>query len=122
MRMNGFDSLLNCSGAWEGHNRVQPTPDDPVNESSSRLVVTPVLRDTFIRLDQTWSWNETPQSGSLLIGYARKSNAASIHWIDTWHNGTRVMPLIGECDPSGVLIARGHFAVDDGPDWGWRIE
>ena len=120
--MNGFDRLLGCAGAWEGFNRVQPMPADPINESASALIVMPVLRDTFIRIDQSWSWNGEPQSGSLLIGYSRRSSAASIHWIDTWHNATRVMPLVGEFDANGVLVARGSFAVKDSPDWGWRIE
>jgi hypothetical protein len=120
--MDGFDRLLGCAGTWEGYNRLQPMPTDPINESASRLIVTPVLRDTFIRFDQSWSWNGEPQSGSSLIGYSRRSSAASVHWIDTWHNGTRVMPLVGEFDANGVLVARGGFPVRDSPDWGWRIE
>lgn len=121
-RMNGFDNLLKCSGSWRGMNRLKVTPDDPVDESSSQLIVTPILRNTFIRLDQTWSWKTEPQSGSLLIGHDPQTQSASIHWIDTWHNGTKVMLLIGEFNAKGVLIARGHFAVKDSPDWGWRIE
>jgi hypothetical protein len=120
--MDAFDILLNCSGTWQGHNRVQVEATDPIHESPSQLTVTPLLKDTFIRLDQTWSWKNEPQSGSMLIGYNRKSNEATIHWIDTWHNGTRVMPLTGSFDPQGILIARGSFPVAEGPDWGWRIQ
>src|SRR2546421_1166133 len=123
--MTAFDRLLQLAGPWRGSYRLQPMPTDPISESTSQLIVTPLLRDTFVRFDQQWSWKGEPQSGSLLIGYAPKSpktHAASIHWIDTWHNGTTVMPLTGEFAADGALIARGHFAVNDSPDWGWRIE
>src|SRR5688500_7534719 len=120
--MNGFERLLACAGAWEGRNRVEVTPGEPVEESASRMIVTPVLRDTFVRFDHTWSWKQEPQIGSMLIGFDGKSGAASIHWIDTWHNGTRVMSLTGRFEPDGRLVVRGHFPVSPGPDWGWRIE
>ena len=120
--MRGFEELLACAGTWEGRDRVKVMPDDPINESASRLLVTPLLRDTFVRFDQTWSWKDQPQAGSFLIGYDGKSQKASIHWIDTWHNGKRVMPLTGEFTADGKLVALGHFPVKDSPDWGWRIE
>lgn len=120
--MESFEKLLACAGTWRGSNRVQPSADDAVDESTSTLIVTPILNNTFLRIDQTWSWQGTPQSGSLLIGYARTSGVVTIHWVDTWHNGTRIMPLVGEFDSRGVLNTRGHFPAPPGPDWGWRIE
>jgi hypothetical protein len=120
--MNGFDQLLACTGAWDGSNRVQVERDSPIEESASQLIVTPVLRDTFIRMDQNWSWKGDLQCGSFLIGFNPKTGEASIHWIDTWHNGRRVMPLPGSFSSNGALVANGHFPVSGGPDWGWRIE
>jgi hypothetical protein len=120
--MNGIDKLIGCAGEWVGLNRVQVTAGDPVNESASRLVVTPMLRGTFVRFDQTWSWKEEAQVGSMLIGYDPKTDSASIQWIDTWHNRRKVMALTGGFDGHGELIVHGHFAVESGPDWGWRIE
>jgi hypothetical protein len=120
--MNGFDQLLACAGTWDGTNRVQVELDSPIEESASRLTVTRVLGNSFIRMDHAWSWKDKPQTGSFLIGFNPKSADASIHWIDTWHNGRRVMPLAATFDPAGALIANGHFPVAGGPDWGWRIE
>jgi hypothetical protein len=120
--MNGFEQLLACAGTWDGSNRLQVELDSPIEESTSRLIVTPLLRDSFIRIDQTWDWKGDPQSGSFLIGFDPKSSEATIHWIDTWHNGRRVMPLTAAFDSSGALIANGQFPVAGGPDWGWRIE
>ena len=120
--MSAFEKLLASAGVWQGLNRVQTSTADPIEESVSRVIVTPVLRDTFVRLDQTWDWKGDPQSGSLLIGYDPKSGAANGHWIDTWHNGRRVMPLSGKFDGDGRLVLDGHFPVAGSPDWGWRIE
>jgi hypothetical protein len=120
--MNAFESLLACAGTWEGPNRVQVDAGHPPEESLSQLTVTPILRNTFIHLDHTWSWKGDPQIGALLIGHNPKTGASTIHWIDTWHNRTSVMALTGAFDNHNTLIAHGHFPVDQGPDWGWRIE
>ena len=120
--MTGFEKLLACAGTWDGRNHVQTAVGEPINDSPSQLIVTPLLRDTFVRIDQTWSWKDEPQSGSMLISYDPKTEVANMHWIDTWHNGRRVMPLVGKFDEKGVLIVNGHFSVADGLDWGWRID
>jgi hypothetical protein len=120
--MRGFDDLRASAGVWHGTNRVQISTADPVEESASRVIVAPVLRDTFVRLDQTWDWKGDPQAGSLLIGYDPKSGNASGHWIDTWHNGRRVMPMSGAFDGEGKLVLHGHFPVAGSADWGWRME
>jgi hypothetical protein len=120
--MNNFDQLLGCAGTWDGLNRLQVELGSPIEQSTSQLVIRPILHDTFIRIDQIWSWKDQPQSGSFLIGFDSKSDEASIHWIDTWHNGRRVMPLAAVFDSAGALIANGHFPVAGRPDWGWRIE
>jgi hypothetical protein len=120
--MNGFDRLLACAGEWVGRNRVQPFINDPADESSSRLTVTPILNGRFLRLDQEWSWKGEPQLGCMLIGYLPEEKRATIHWIDTWHNGRRSMSLIGGFDAGGKLVAHGSFAVKGEADWGWRME
>jgi hypothetical protein len=114
--MNDFDKLLKCAGEWAGRNRVQPFVNEPAEESPSRLTATPILNGTFLRLDQQWSWKGQPQLGCMLIG------DSTIHWIDTWHNGTRVMNLVGQFDAEGKLVAHGTFPVKGEPDWGWRME
>src|SRR4051794_25715267 len=117
--MSGFDRLSQCVGEWTGRNRVQPFVGDPVSESTSRLSVTPILQGTFLRLDQEWAWKDEPQSGSMLIGHFPEEGRATIHWIDTWHNGRRAMDLVGRFDVDAKLVADGHFPVEAGPEWGW---
>lgn len=122
MMNSGFDKFSNWTGIWSGKNCVQVTAADPVVESPTQLIVSPLLRNTFVRLDQTWSWHDEPQEGSFLVGFDRRTGTTSVHWIDSWHNGTRVMPLVGGFDARGALVAHGHFPVEASPDWGWRIE
>lgn len=117
-----FDQLLTCAGAWAGIYKIQVVPSDPVKESPTQVTARPILKATFLRIDQTWLWEEQLQEGSLLIGFNRSTGDATVHWADTWHNGTTVMPLKGGFDGAGKLTAHGHFAVKDSPDWGWRIE
>jgi hypothetical protein len=120
--MNAFDKLLTCTGTWEGVTRLQFSAAEPMHESPSLIVVTPLLRGTFIRLDQTWTWEGKEQLGSLLIGHDPKSQTATLHWIDTFHNGLRVMACAGNFNAQGALIVLGSYPAPPGPDWGWRIE
>src|SRR3954453_17702580 len=101
--MNGFEQLLQYSGQWAGQYRLQPYVSDAVSESASALTVTPVLADTFVRLDQGWSWRDQPQFGSLLVGYLPQKDVVTIHWIDTWHNGRGCMNLTGRIEPPDRL-------------------
>lgn len=119
--MDRFSSLLQCAGAWEGVNRLYLAPEDPVDESATTLRITPLLHDTFVRVDQTWSWQGKPQEGSLLIGCDPETNAATVHWIDTFHMGRQVLALTGTIAEDGSVDVRGTYAAPPGPDWGWRI-
>jgi hypothetical protein len=58
----------------------------------------------------------------LLIGYDPKANLATVHWIDTFHNGSKVMACTGTIDADGTVDVRGRYAAPPGPDWGWRIK
>ena len=120
--MNAFDDLLSSSGRWEGSNRLRIGNGEAIAQSPSQIVVTPMLRDTFVRIDQTWTWKGELHVGALLVGYDHKMEAATIHWIDTFHNGSKVMACIGTFDVEGKLITHGTYASPQGTDWGWRIE
>jgi hypothetical protein len=120
--MRTLDDFLICSGEWQGTNRVQLGNSEPVHESSSRVVVTPIVRQKLIRVDQTWCWMDQRQIGAMLIGYDRASDTVSLHWVDTFHTSKEVMSCTGSFDPLGKLIVHGSYASPPGPDWGWRIE
>jgi hypothetical protein len=120
--MSNLDRILACAGRWQGINRLYESPQDPPDESASTLNVTPLLRGTFVRLDQTWAREGKPQEGSILIGSDEAAKQVALHWIDTFHMGRKVMICTGALRSDGMIDVRGGYAAPPGPDWGWRIE
>jgi hypothetical protein len=114
-----LDPLLACAGDWRGVNRLWMSPDVPADESASNLTVVPMLGGTFLRVDQTWARQGRPEAGSMLLGY--DDGAATGHWVDSFHNGRRVMACTGAASGAGVDV-RGNYPAPPGPDWGWRIQ
>ena len=120
--MPGLDILLACAGHWTGINHLQVSPDAPGEDSRSTLDVGLALGGRFVHVDQRWSYRGTVQQGTLLLGFDPESEVATIHWIDTWHMGHKVMACSGRlADNGGGIDARGTYAAPPGPDWGWRI-
>ncbi|HSK76202.1 MAG TPA: DUF1579 family protein, partial [Thermoanaerobaculia bacterium] len=66
-------------------------------------------------------YNEAPQEGSLLIGFNKKTETITAHWIDSFHNGNNVMACTGPKPDGPSLSVQGSYAAPPGPDWGWRI-
>jgi hypothetical protein len=116
-----LDRLLQLAGEWRGRSTLQdPEMGLQPDTSESTLMVSPLLDGRFVRMDYTWSYHGKPQSGSMLIGSRTKTGAASVHWIDSWHNGESVMACEG-AETDGGIDVRGSYAAPPGPDWGWRI-
>lgn len=120
--MSILDALIACAGDWHGTSTLQDPGTIQPSPSSSNLTVTPLLGGRFVRLDYTWSYQDKPQEGSLLIGSEKKGSVLTGYWIDTWHVGEKVMTFQGP-NPSGSTYSlRGSYEAPPGPDWGWRIE
>jgi hypothetical protein len=119
--MPGLDTLLACAGHWAGISHLQESPGAAGEDSRSTLDVGAALGERFVHLDQRWSYHGKPQQGTLLVGFDPESGAASVHWIDTWHMGHKVMACSGRLTDHGGVDVRGSYAAPPGPDWGWRI-
>ena len=120
--MNGLNSLIARAGEWRGKNLLQDPETNQPEESVSTLTLTPVLENRFVRAEYTWQYRGTAQEGCFLIGYEADTQTISLHWIDTWHMGDKVMACRGIVDARGRIAARGSYAAGDGPDWGWTIQ
>lgn len=121
--MSVLDRLAACAGSWRGTNILQDPHAGIADTSPSTATVTPVLGGRFVRVDYTWEYQGKPQEGSLLIGFQRKANTVTAHWIDSWHNGDKGMALSGTAqDGATTLTVRGTYPAPPGPDWGWRID
>jgi hypothetical protein len=120
--MSVLDGLAARAGRWRGTSVLQDPMNGIADSSESTATVAPVLGGRFVRVDYTWAYQGQPHEGSLLIGYEKKADTVTGHWIDSFHNGTRVMPLTGPATGDGTLSVRGSYPAPPGPDWGWRID
>ncbi|MEX2177296.1 MAG: DUF1579 family protein [Gemmatimonadaceae bacterium] len=119
--MIALDALAACRGTWAGRNTLQDPSRGVSDESAASATVTPVLNGRFVRLDYTWSYKQTPQEGTMLVGFQKGDHTLTLHWADTWHTSDKVMACAGAA-ASGALTVRGSYAAPPGPDWGWRID
>src|SRR5262249_39660991 len=112
----------NLSGEWTGTNLLRQswvTPPD--THSSSRLSVRSVAKDKFLMFTYTWSHENVPHEGLILLGYDKGQGVATAAWVDSWHMSAKIMSCQGSIDQQGVIDLRGTYEAPPGPDWGWRI-
>lgn len=119
-------SLLNIQerllGVWTGENLLRtPWLTPPEHFSPSRLSVGPAAAGTFLVFSYTWSHDNVPQEGLLLLGNDEQQNVATAAWADSWHMSSKVMSCEGAINDVGVIDLRGSYEAPPGPDWGWRI-
>lgn len=120
--MNPLEPLLRLAGRLTGENRLHDPHSNRPEDTPSTAVISAVLGGRFVRIDYTWSYRGAPQEGSLLVGHDSQEGAMTAHWVDTWHNGDKVMACRGATGGQGVASVRGSYAAPPGPDWGWRID
>lgn len=120
--MSVLDPLIACAGSWRGTNRLHDPNTGQPEDSPSTVAVTPLLGGRFVRLDYSWSYQGKPQEGSLLIGFDRKAETLTAHWIDSWHMGDKVLASSGPVPDGPTIALRGSWAFPPGPDWGWRTD
>jgi len=117
--MSAIESLRTLVGGWTGTSRLI-MPGEPAHESQSSLSIGLAARDKFTTIAYTWSFDNEPQEGMLVIG----QDQSLLHgvWIDSWHMGDKLMMLRGQAEAHGAIVLRGSYAVEGSPDWGWRVD
>ncbi len=120
--MSALEGLAAAAGSWRGTSTLQDPMRGVADASDSTATVTPVLGGRFVRIDYTWAYDGAPQEGSLLLGFQKKTDTLTAHWIDSWHNGDGAMACQGRAADGGPLTVRGSYPAPPGPDWGWRID
>ncbi len=116
--MSAPESLRTSIGAWTGANRLF-LPEEPTRESQSTASVALVARGKFSTIAYTWAFEGESQEGLLLIGQA--DEVVSAVFVDSWHMGDKLMLCEGRAAANEAIKVRGSYAVEGGPDWGWRI-
>lgn len=107
-------------GDWVGENRLWMNPTEPPLTSRSTLTVASTAQGRFLTLAYTWTFNDQPQDGLLLIGAPKAGEPASAGWVDSFHQSGKVMSCSGQATDTGVCVT-GHYAAPPGPDWGWSL-
>lgn len=113
-------ALITLAGDWHATYRLRGDPSFD-GDSRSRASVTPVLGGRFVRIDYTWSESGEPQDGAMVVGCEQASGVVTVAWLDSWHNGDRMMICTGRPLPDGGFDVSGTYPAAPGsPDWGWR--
>lgn len=114
-------SLESLAGTWIGVKGMRFMPTDPFTESPSTAHVT-ITAHNLMTITYSWSNEDGPQDGMLLIGDGSAPQQADAIWVDSFHQTPRWMVLQGAIDDSGGIWLEGVYAAPPGPDWGWRIQ
>jgi hypothetical protein len=105
-------SLSSFLGSWQGTSQLF-LPETPVRSSTMTATVSPLHREQFLQIVYTWSDNDEPQEGLLLVG------AKQVVFTDTWHLANELM--VCEVTPTeNGISAFGTYKVEGHPNWGWR--
>jgi hypothetical protein len=115
------NTLAYLAGEWQAVNRLWLMPGTPVHESKISAVVEKVAMGRFLQIRYTWE-EDGPQQGMIVIGQDGEMETVQASWIDSWHNGDRMMILAGSLTAVGSFSVKGSYPAPSGPDWGWRIE
>lgn len=127
--MTGLEALAANAGRWKATYQLRGDPSFEC-DTPTTATLTPILGGRFVRIDYTWDEEDVlqehgPQEGSLLVAYEPgtepEPGVATVAWIDSWHNGGRIMLCPGVLLDGGVVDVRGTYP--DKPEyagWGWR--
>jgi len=119
------DVLARTEGRWEGTARTWFEPGKLADTSPIRGTVRLVLDGAFALHEYEGSLSGQAMKGLAIHGYAKGERRFETAWIDSCHNGTRIMVSLGEASAwSGGDAASvfGTYPAPEGPDWGWRTE
>src|SRR5262245_1855414 len=94
--MSALQALHNLVGNFSATSKLWIYSTEEPRSCHSDAVVTPVAQGKFLRLDYTWQFDGTPQSGSILIGHESDRNTVTAVWIDSWHMGEKYMACEGK--------------------------
>jgi len=122
--MPGMDLRARASwiaGEWKGVKRLWLMPEDPVRESEATASLELVAGGGFAAIRYTWSHEDRPHDGLLVVRLAEAPGDEDMVWVDSFHTGGSFMRFGGVESPATELVGQGTYAAPPGPDWGWRI-
>ncbi len=121
---NGAHALLNhCVGKYEGTIRTWFEEGDPVDTATVKGELRQVLDGMFILHEYESTFQGKPMKGLAMIGHFLGEGRWQTAWVDSFHNGTRIMFSEGAAgaDPLRPDVS-GSYPAPPGPNWGWRTK
>lgn len=119
--MDLIERLATLTGRWAGPNRLWLEPGTPERLSDATMTVAAAGQGRFVTFTYTWADEGKPQDGLLVVGFEKERGVVTGHWLDSFHNGDKVMRLEGGPKPDDGMLIRGSYPAPTGPDWGWTI-
>ena len=115
------ETFARWMGRWAGTKRLWLSPEADALESEISARMRSIGQDGFLQLNYEWQAGGQPQEGILILPANIGEAEAHAMWLDTWH--TRDAMMVCEASRSAGLVSMmGTYRVQEGPDWGWRIE
>lgn len=124
-KQDGAHALLaSMAGEWEGDCKTWFEPGKLGDESPVKGTMRLVLDGMFLLHEYEGSLQGAPMKGLAIIGYSMAEQQWQVSWINSFHNGTRIMHSTGdEGAPQDQPNVLGSYPPGDGsPDWGWRTK
>ncbi|MBX3174715.1 MAG: DUF1579 family protein [Gemmatimonadaceae bacterium] len=115
-------SLSRSVAEWTGHNKLWFKPSDPAFACATTARTTLEAGGNFLAMRYEWSHAGSAHHGMILLGEDVAAARCDAAWVDSFHNGQRLMLCTGPISTDGVLRATGAYPAPPGPDWGWRLE
>jgi len=113
--------LARMAGTWRGTARTWFEPGQLGETSPVNGAIRLVLNGMFAQHSYRGKLMGQSMQGLALIGFSLGEQQWQVAWINSVHNGTRIMHSVGKKGASPLAPeVVGSYPAGDGPDWGWR--
>ncbi|MHC4841672.1 MAG: DUF1579 family protein [Planctomycetota bacterium] len=120
-KIDGPHALLaRMVGDWEGSNKTWFDGPELSDESRVAGSIRLIQNGMFILHEYQGKLAEHDMIGTAIIGYSFEDEQWQCAWVDTCHNGTRIMVSKGDKGDTGTPNVQGDFPAPPDPNWGWR--
>lgn len=116
-------SIHEAKGLWKGKSSLNLPflpPGKQVSESQSSLHIGTDEHNTFATITYNWHYEGKRQEGTILLAASEHGKAVELAWVDSWHQSSAVLHLVGEVSDSGHIKAKGSYPAGK-EVWGWTI-
>jgi hypothetical protein len=111
--------LARMTGKWRGTAATWFEPGKLADESEIVGETRLILNGMFLLHEYAGGLQGKPLKGVAIHGYDLAARRWTTAWVDSFHNGTRIMLSEGNQDDDTPSM-RGQYPAPPGPDWGWR--